>query len=196
MAELKIRHQVEPAADKRKVTLQSTPRAAEYRTRSMAPTRRTASAYEEPFEIGSGGAPTAGLCPGGRGNKTADFQIPASGDKKVQIDDAKPARLKVSMCRSTRPTGSSVLSISSSDHAEHRFKGVRIEIGEGENTVTVRFQEREITAAMIESVSTVCGGLNEDQAPVAITISGRHPVRERLRCQGICQDCRARSEAR
>jgi hypothetical protein len=29
---------------------------------------------------------------------------------------------------------------------------VRIEIGEGENTVTVRFQEREVTASVIEGV--------------------------------------------
>lgn len=53
-----------------------------------------------------------------------------------------------------------------------RFKGVRIEIGEGENTVTVRFQERQITAAMIEgTVNSLREVLQEDQSPVAITIS-------------------------
>jgi hypothetical protein len=58
------------------------------------------------------------------------------------------------------------------DQAGTRFKGVRIEIGEGENTVTVRFQEREITAAMIEgTVNSLREVLQETQAPVAITIS-------------------------
>lgn len=58
------------------------------------------------------------------------------------------------------------------DQTNTRFKGVRIEIGEGENTVTVRFQEREITAAMIEgTVNSLREVLQEDQSPVAITIS-------------------------
>lgn len=58
------------------------------------------------------------------------------------------------------------------DQPGTRFKGVRIEIGEGENTVTVRFQEREITAAMIEGVvNSLRQVLNEDQAPVALTIA-------------------------
>ncbi|SEH05318.1 Uncharacterised protein [Candidatus Venteria ishoeyi] len=53
-----------------------------------------------------------------------------------------------------------------------RFKGVRIEIGEGENTVTVRFQEREITAAMIEgTVNSLREVLQETQAPVTIVIN-------------------------
>ena len=58
------------------------------------------------------------------------------------------------------------------DQPGTRFKGVRIEIGEGENTVTIRFQEREVTAAMIEGVvNSLRQVLNEDQAPVAITIA-------------------------
>ena len=58
------------------------------------------------------------------------------------------------------------------DSENTRFKGVRIEIGEGENTVTVRFQEREVTAAIIEGVvNSLRDVLKEDQAPVAITIS-------------------------
>jgi hypothetical protein len=49
---------------------------------------------------------------------------------------------------------------------------VRIEIGEGENTVTVRFQEREVTASMIEGVvNSLRQVLNETEAPVAITIT-------------------------
>ena len=58
------------------------------------------------------------------------------------------------------------------DQPGTRFKGVRVEIGEGENTVTVRFQEREVTAVMIEGVvNSLREVLHEDQAPVAIMIS-------------------------
>ena len=58
------------------------------------------------------------------------------------------------------------------DQDSTRFKGVRVEIGEGENTVTVRFQEREITATMIEgTVNSMREILEDTQAPIAITIS-------------------------
>jgi len=58
------------------------------------------------------------------------------------------------------------------DNDNTLFRGVRIEIGEGENTVTVRFQERAVTAGMIEGVvNSLRAVLKEDQAPVAITIS-------------------------
>ncbi|MFC4487883.1 hypothetical protein, partial [Tepidiphilus baoligensis] len=58
------------------------------------------------------------------------------------------------------------------DQPGTRFKGVRIEIGEGENTVTVRFQEREVTAAMIEGVvNSLREVLNEPEALVNIAIT-------------------------
>ena len=44
-------------------------------------------------------------------------------------------------------------------------------MGEGENTVKIRFKEREMTAAMIEGVvNSLRAALREDQAPVQITI--------------------------
>jgi hypothetical protein len=105
-------------------------------------------------------------------SQTADFQIPASGDKTVQIVDAKPAKLtpkRVSLDTTDRVYG--VIN-RFRDQPGTRFKGVRIEIGEGENTVTVRFQEREVTASMIEGVvNSLRQVLNETEAPVAITIT-------------------------
>ena len=171
MAELKIRHQFEPSADKRKITLQSTPRAdIKYSLDGSNP--KDGVSYDAPFEIGPEAVRLLVYAQAGEANKTADFQIPASGDKKVQIDEAKPARLqgkRVSLGTTDRVFG--VIN-KFKDSQGTRFKGVRIEIGEGETTVTVRFQEREVTAAMIESVLTnLREVLSEDQAPVAITIS-------------------------
>jgi hypothetical protein len=49
---------------------------------------------------------------------------------------------------------------------------VRVEIGEGENTVTVRFQEREVTAAIIEGVvNSLRDVLKEPDAPLNIAIA-------------------------
>ena len=171
LAELKIRHQLEPAADKRKVTLQSTPRA-DIRYTLDGSNPKDGIEYDGPFEVGPEAAKLLVYARAGEASKPADFQIPASGDKKVQIDDTKPARLqgkRVSLGTTDRVFG--VIN-KFKDNENTRFKGVRIEIGEGENTVTVRFQEREITADTIERVLTnLREVLKEDQAPVAITIS-------------------------
>ena len=171
VAELKIRHQVDPAADKRRVTLQSTPRAAiTYSLDGSNP--KDGIEYDEPFEIGSEAFRLLVYAHAGEANQTADFQIPASGDKRVQIDDTKPARLqgkRVSLDTTDRVYG--VIN-KFKDKTSTLFKGVRIEIGEGENTVTVRFQERAVTAAIIEGVvNSLREVLQEDQAPVVIPIS-------------------------
>ena len=108
----------------------------------------------------------------GEAAKSADFQVAASGDTTVQIVDTQPARLNSK--RVALDTTDRVFGVINRfrDQAGTRFKGVRIEIGEGENTVTVRFQEREITAAMIEGVvNSLRQVLKEDQAPVSITIA-------------------------
>lgn len=171
MADLKIRHQVEPAADKRKITLQSTPRAdITYTLDGSNP--KDGIDYTDPFEIGSEAVRLLVYARAGEATKTADFQIVASGDKTVQIDDSKAARLqpkRVSLDTTDRVYG--VIN-RFRDNETTRFKGVRIEIGEGENTVTVRFQERELTAVLIEGVvNSLRLVLKEDQAPVSITIS-------------------------
>ncbi len=170
-ADLKIRHQVEPSVDKRKVTLQCTPKAEiTYTLDGSNP--KDGKTYDSPFEIGSDALRLLVYAKSGEATKNADFQIPHSGDKTVQIADAKPAKLRNK--RVALDTTDRVYGIINRfrEQTNTRFKGVRIEIGEGENTVTVRFQEREITAAMIEgTVNSLREVLQEDQSPVAITIS-------------------------
>ena len=173
VAELKIRHQVDPAADKRRVTLQSTPRAAiTYSLDGSNP--KDGIEYDEPFEIGSEAFRLLVYAHAGEANQTADFQIPASGDKRVQIDDTKPARLQLQGKLVSLDTTDRVYGVIKEFKGKTStlFKGVRIEIGEGENTVTVRFQERAVTAAIIEGVvNSLREVLQEDQAPVVIPIS-------------------------
>jgi hypothetical protein len=172
LADLKIRHQVSPAGDKRTVILQCTPQAEIHYTLDGA-NPKDGKLYEGPFDVGPEAIRLLVHAKSGEATKNADFQIPASGDERVQIDDTKPARLG-STKRVALDTTDRVFGIINrfKDQAGTRFKGVRIEIGEGENTVTVRFQEREISAAMIEgTVNSLREVLHETQAPVAITIS-------------------------
>jgi len=170
-ADLKIRHQVEPAADKRCVTLASTPHADLFYSLDGS-NPKDGTRYEDPFEIGAVSCRLLVFARSGEANKTADFQIPASGDKTAQIMDAEPARLQGK--RISLDTTDRVFGVINRfrDQPGTRFKGVRIEIGEGENTVAVRFQEREVTAAMIEGVvNALREVLDEREALVNVTIS-------------------------
>jgi hypothetical protein len=170
-AELKIRHQVEPAADKRRVTLACMPKAALTFTLDGS-NPRDGAPYESPFEIGAGAVLLLVHARSGEASHSARFQIPASGDKTVQIDDTRPVKLlprRIGLDTTDRVFG--VIN-RFRDQTGTQFKGVRIEIGEGENTVTVRFQEREVTAAVIEGViRSLRALLAEEQAPVVVNIS-------------------------
>lgn len=171
LADLKIRHQVEPSADKRRITLAVTPQADIFFTLDGS-NPKDGSRYDAPFEIGSASCRLLVFARAGEANKTADFQIPASGDKTVQIVESKPARLQSK--RVALDTTDRVFSVINRfrDQPGTRFKGVRVEIGEGENTVTVRFQEREVTAAVIEGVvNSLRDVLKEPDAPLNIAIA-------------------------
>lgn len=171
VADLKIRHQVEPAADKRRVTLACTPQGELFYTLDGS-NPKDGKPYDGPFEIGPQATRLLVFARSGEANKQADFQIQASGDKTVQIVDTKPAKLQTK--RVALDTTDKVYGVINRfrDQPDTRFKGVRIEIGEGENTVTVRFQEREVTASVIEGVVTSLRQvLHEEQAPVVVNIS-------------------------
>lgn len=171
VADLKIRHQIDPSADKRKVTLQCTPNAEMYYTLDGS-NPKDGTIYQGPFEVGSAAARLLVYAKSGEASKTGDFQIPHSGDKTVQINDTKPASLS-SNKRIPLDTTDKVFSVINrfKDQANTRFKGVRIEIGEGENTVSIRFGERQVTAAMIEStVNSLRDVLNEVDANVSIAV--------------------------
>lgn len=171
LAELKIRHQVEPAADKRKVTLQCTPKAEMYYTLDGS-NPKDGQLYSQPFEIGAAAARLLVYAKAGEATKAVDFQIPNSGDKTVHIDDTKAASL-TSAKRVPLDTTEKVFKVINrfKDQANTRFKGVRIELGEGENTVSIRFGERQITAAMIEAtINNLRDVIKEADANVSIAV--------------------------
>jgi hypothetical protein len=171
LADVKIRHQVEPFADKRRVTLAATPRADLFYTLDGS-NPKDGTHYAAPFEINSASFRLLVFARAGEANKTADFQIPAGGDKTVQIVDSKPARLQGK--RVALDTTDKVFGVIKlfRDQTSTRFKGVRLEIGTGENTVTVRFQEREVTAAIIEGViNSLREVLGEPEALINIAIT-------------------------
>ena len=191
VADLKIRHQVEPAADKRRITLESTPRAD--MTWSLDGSNpKDGARYDGPFEIGPEAVLLLVYASAGEANKKAEFRIPASKDGQVHIDDSKPARLQGA--RIVIDTTDKVYGVINRfrDSPNTLFKGVRIETGEGENTITIRFQGRKVTATIIEGViNSIRDIFQEDQTPVSMTISDGiefetgHAAKEFARIAGI-----------
>ena len=171
VADLKIRHQVEPSADKRTVTLQCTPKAKlKFTMNGSNP--KDGENYSSPFEIGPENALLLVYAKSGEATKQETFQIPPSGEP-FQIDEFKPARLTKNPIRlDTTEQVYRVINLFR-EQTKTNFKGARIDIGEGEYTVTIHFQELEITAAMIEdTIKSLREVLQEDHSPVLITIKG------------------------
>ena len=171
IADIKIRHQVEPVGDRRRVVLESTP-AAHMRYTLDGSNPVDGRDYEAPFEIGPEAHDLLVYAEAGESSQRKTFKIPASGDNTVQIDDNRPARLQSP--RTLLDSTNKVFGVVNRfrEKPGTRFKGVRMEIGEGENTVMIRFQGRQLTAAMIESVvNHLRDVLEDDDAPVMVRIS-------------------------
>jgi hypothetical protein len=173
LADLMIRHQVHVVADKRRIELKCVPQAELYYTLNGS-NPKEGTRYESPFEIGADSYRLLIYAKAGEANKSTEFSIPASGDKRVQIDDTKPAKLPESK-RVNLDSTEKVFAVINRfrDRSSTLLKGVRIQIGEGENTVQIRFHERQITAQMIEeTVNSLRKVLNDDQAQVSIDVVG------------------------
>lgn len=168
-AKIKIRHQVHTNGDTRTVELQATPRAElRYTLDGTAPT--DGEQYAGPFEVDDAKRLLLVYAEAGEATETEQFSIPKKGDNRVQVDDGKPARL---LPRVTLPDSSqsyAVLNKFKGD-AEARFNGVKLIVGQGEHTVSVRFPENGVTAGDIETMLTAIRQvIGDDQANVVIRI--------------------------
>lgn len=173
LADLVIRHEVRAAADKRRVELKCVPQAELYYTLNGS-NPKEGTRYEAPFEIGSDAYRLLVFAKAGEANKSQEFSIPATGDDRVRIDDTKPARLPETK-RINLDNTEKVYAVINRfrDRTNTLLKGVSIQIGEGENTVQIRFYERQITAQIIEeTIESLRKVLNDDQSQVSINIVG------------------------
>lgn len=173
LADLIIRHEVRAAADKRRVELKCVPHAELYYTLNGS-NPKEGTRYEAPFEIGADAYRLLVFAKAGEANKSQEFSIPATGDDRVRIDETKPARLPETKRINLDNTEKVYAVINRfKDRANTLMKGVSIQIGEGENTVQIRFYERQITAQIIaDTIESLRKVLNDDQSQVSINIVG------------------------
>ena len=171
IADLTIRHQIESLTDRRKVTLQCTPDAEIFYTLDGT-NPKEGSKYESPFEIGVEEALLLVYAQSGEASQDRKFSIPKSGDTTVQIDESKPAHLEGGKTVTIDTTNKVFEVINQFKGKEStQFKGVRIEFGEAENTISLRFGGRKLTAQMIEqAVNSIRDIIGEADTPVTVVI--------------------------
>jgi hypothetical protein len=169
-ATLKIRHQIHTQGDKRKVELQCTPQAEMTYTLDGS-NAKDGDPYQDSFDVGPEKQVLLVYAESGEASASEQFTIPAKGDNRVQLDDKKPTKLMSKTTLDATNKSYAVLNHFKDDE-ETRFRGVRIEVGEGEHTVSVRFQERAVTASEMEiALNAIRQIVNDDNANVTIRIA-------------------------
>jgi hypothetical protein len=172
-ADLTIRHQVHKVADSGKPELRCTP-AAELRYTLDGANPKEGTLYTQPFSVPEKGCAVLIAAKAGEVEKSAKIQVPPHGDDRVLIDDRKPARLSPTRRVSIDTTDRAFAFIQRfRERTDTRLRGVQILIGEGENAVQIRFNERELSAAAIETaIRGIRQALGDEQAAVQILVRG------------------------
>lgn len=173
LADLKIKHQIHAVADKRSVELLCKPEAEMFYTLDGT-NPKEGTLYEAPFEVSAQAAKLLVFARAGEANKTAEFSIPAVDGDAVPIDDSKPARYaedKRILLDSTDKVFAVINRFRTRE--DTLLKGVTIQIGEAEHAIQVRFNERQITAKVIEeTINSLRSLIQDNQAHVDVRIAG------------------------
>jgi len=172
-AELTVRHEVHKLVDTRKVELRCAP-PAELRYTLDGTNPKEGTLYADAFPVPSRGCTILVAAKVGEVEKSAKFVVPPEGDERIVIDEQKPARLadakRVSIDTTDRAFG---FIQRFRDRSDTLLRGVQIILGEGESAVQIRFNERELTAAAIETaIRGIRQALGDEQAPVQVLVKG------------------------
>jgi len=171
--DLTIRHEIHAIAGTRKLELRCVPDAEmNYSLDGSNP--KDGTAYIKPFEVPASGCTALVAAKAGEVEKTATFTIPAAGDDRVVIDDSKPATLNDGKRVSIDTTDKAFTFIQKfKGRPDTLLKGVQIILGEGEQAVQIRFNDRELDAAAIETtILGIRAAVGDEQADVQIIIRG------------------------
>jgi hypothetical protein len=172
-ADLTVRHEVLNIADSRKVELRCTP-AAEMRYTLDGTNPKEGTVYTDPFQVPAKGCTILIAAKAGEVEKSAKVLIPSAGDYRVIIDEHQPARLDGIKRVSIDTTDRTFAFIQRfRDRPDTLLWGVQMILGEGENAVQIRFNERRLTAAAIETaIRGIRAAMGDEQAAVQIIVKG------------------------
>ncbi len=170
VARIKIRHQVHDCVDHRKVELQATP-PAEIRYTTDGTNPREGRICDGPVTVGDEKILLQVYAKAGEATGQSSFTIPEKGQKRAQIDDTKPARLVNQKVR--LDTTDKVFGLITTLKGRNGvfFQGVTLNVGEGEQAVSVRFNDRLVTPDVIARlVDALRENIGEPDALVQVII--------------------------
>lgn len=168
-----VRHELHKIADLRKVELRCTP-AAEMRYTLDGTNPKEGTPYVQPFTVPAKGCTILVAARAGEVEKSARIAIPAEDDERIIIDDHKRAQLSPAKRVSIDTTDKVFGFIQRfKDRPDTRLRGVQIILGEGENAVQIRFNDRELNTAAIETaIRGIRQALGDEKAAVQVLIKG------------------------
>lgn len=170
VAKLKVRYQVRDRPDQREVELAVSPQA-QIRYSLDGTNPREGRIYEGPLAIPDDRVPLQVYASAGEAAAVESFTIAEKGDSRAAIDPARPAKLVRQKTRldSTEKVFDLIREFKSRTGAT--FLGVHLNVGEGEQAVTLRFNERAVTPGTLEKViAALREALGEADALVQMTI--------------------------
>jgi len=171
-AKLKVRHQVHDHPDHRSVELAVTPsHKARIQYSIDGTSARNGRVYDEPVPIPDENILLQVYVTAGDAIAEETFTIGAKGIKRAHIDEARPAKLVRQKPRFDTTNAVFELVTKFKDRQGVVFHGVTLNVGEGEQAVQVRFNDRAVTPGIVEKViAALRENLNEPDALVQLTI--------------------------
>ncbi|MGF1482567.1 MAG: chitobiase/beta-hexosaminidase C-terminal domain-containing protein [Cyanophyceae cyanobacterium] len=170
VAKLKVRHQIHEHADYRTVELAVTPSAKiQYTIDSTSP--RSGKVYDGPVQISDEEVLLQVYATAGEAVATETFTIGEKGNERAHVDETLPAKLIRQKPRFD--TTNAVFDLISEFKERNGvvFHGVTLNVGEGEQAVQVRFNDRAVTPEILEKmILALRQNLNEPDALVQVTI--------------------------
>jgi hypothetical protein len=171
VAKLNIRHQVHDYPDRREVEIKVTPPAEEIRYSTDGANPRDGRLYEGPVAIGDDKTLFQVHASAGEAVEQYAFTIPEKGEERPQFDDAKPARLVNQKIRIDATDKVFDIIAKFQDRNGVNFRGVTLTVGEDEQAVQVRFNDRVVDPNMLKRViGALRENINEPNALVQVNI--------------------------
>jgi hypothetical protein len=171
--ELIIRSELFEEAGKRKIKLFVAPKGnLRYTLDGSEP--RNGYDYTEPIEIGDDEIMVRVFAECDGLESKEEFRFPKRGQKGVQIDDIKPAKI---VSRGGKKLDSRYKTFNGLKEAKEKnisFENVMLSVGQGAQAVNIMMGEIKVTAEYVESILTSVLSMFETETPVTMTFRKAH----------------------
>lgn len=170
---LVLRNQLSEKGGKRSVELFVAPKGSIRYTLDGTEPRGGAS-YAGPIDLGDGDIFLHAFAEANGLEAKAEFRFPAKGKKGVQIDDVKPGRLVSRTGHKLDSRGKTFEGLKQAAQKAVTFEGVTLNVGQGNQIISVIVGEIEIDAVFIETLLVKVLEKFTPDTPVTMTFRKAH----------------------